>query len=150
MDLALGQSEIEQLPLGMTVVGHSASEESPEYQDPSARSGLRSCRNCIPVYPKKKYYVLPQKSCNSRRHNNVFLVKNRKTGRLMKVAFMNGLKNKRKYRILKAYQRSRDPCGNRPGRVVYRLLNRKTGNPIKADITRGLKNKKRVRILKFS
>ncbi|XP_032578356.1 uncharacterized protein LOC116801635 [Drosophila sechellia] len=140
--------------LGQSISDHADNEVSkpiPEYYGRAQpESGRFSCKKCYPyLYPKDKYYVLPKRTAERIRHNVVFLVKDRRTGRPVKVAFRNGLKNSRNVRVLKAFNNNNDPCRAKPGRCVYRLFNRKTFRTYKADIRTGRKNGIRVSVLKL-
>ncbi|XP_039493077.1 uncharacterized protein LOC120452759 [Drosophila santomea] len=135
------------LTLGQSIGDHADNEVSEQIQPKSRRS---SCKKCYPyLYPKAKYYVLPKRTAEKRRHNVVFLVKDLKTGRPLKVAFRNGLKNNKNVRVLKAFNNNNDPCRAKPGRCVYRLFNRKTLRTYRADLRTSKKNGKRVSVLKL-
>ncbi|XP_017076607.1 uncharacterized protein LOC108111596 [Drosophila eugracilis] len=144
MNLTLGQSISDYLD-------KEESEESPEIHmktKPNSRRG--SCKKCYPyLYPKSKYYVLPKRTGERRPHNVVFILKDQKTGKPVKVAFKHGLKNDRNIRILKGFNNSYQPCRAKPGRCVYRLFNRKTFRTYKVDFKTGFKNRRRVSVLKL-
>lgn len=142
------------LTLGQSISDHADNEVSkpiPEYYGRAQQEPRRSsCKKCYPyLYPKDKYYVLPKRTGERKRHNVVFLVKDRRTGRPVKVAFRNGLKNSRNVRVLKAFNNNNDPCRAKTGRCVYRLFNRKTFRTYKADFRTGRKNGKKATVLKL-
>lgn len=147
MDQTFGQSLIKELSL-ITAADHSSSDEMSGKQNLMEPRSFMSnrCRNCVPVYPKGKYKVLSKNPCQ-RRHNTIFLVKDRQTGRFIKVTFSNGLKNRKNVRIYKAYDNSKGPCKTSDKRTVYHLLNIKTGYPIKIAFSRDKNKKKIARIL---
>ncbi|KPU80420.1 uncharacterized protein Dana_GF27793 [Drosophila ananassae] len=142
-----GQSLIKELSL-TTAADHSSSNEKSGKQNlmEPRSSKWNRCRNCVAVYPKGKYKVLSKNPCQ-RKHNTVFLVKDRQTGSLIKVSFLNGLKDRKNVRIYKAYENSKGPCKTSDKRKVYRLLNIKTGYPVKIDFSRDKNKKKIARIL---
>ncbi|KQS38879.1 uncharacterized protein LOC26526421 [Drosophila erecta] len=144
MNLTLGESIGDQ-------ADNEVSQQIPEYyRRAQPKSRRSSCKKCYPyLYPKDKYYVLPKRTAEKRRHNVVFLVKDLKTGRPVKVAFRNGLKNSRNVRVLKAFNNNKNPCSAKRGRCVYRLFNRKTFRTYKADFRTGKRNGRRVSVLKL-
>ncbi|XP_044314901.1 uncharacterized protein LOC108042535 [Drosophila rhopaloa] len=130
---------------------NESTENHLEIQPKSPKSRRTSCKKCYPyLYPKDKYYVLPKRTGEKKRHNVVFILEDRKTGRPIKVAFKNGLKNNRNIRVLKGFRNSNEPCRDKPGRCVYRLVNRKTFRTYKVDFKKGFKNNRRVNILKLT
>ncbi|KAH8276823.1 hypothetical protein KR026_001440 [Drosophila bipectinata] len=148
MDQTFGQSLVEELPL-TTAADHISSHEKSGVQNLIGPRSSKSnrCRNCVPVYPNEKYKVLFKNPCERRRHSSVFLVKDRKTGRLIKVSFLNGLKNRKNVRMYKAYENSKGPCKTSKKRSVYHLLNIQTGYPVKIEFNRDKNKKKIARIL---
>ncbi|KAH8356397.1 hypothetical protein KR084_010812 [Drosophila pseudotakahashii] len=144
MNLTLGQSISDNVgnePTNPILESHIRSQ-------PKTKRTL--CKKCYPyLYPKKKYYVVPKRTGEKKRHNVVFLLEDRKTGRPIKVAFKHGLKNKKNVRVLKGFNNSIDPCQLGTGRCVYRLFNRKTLRTYRVDFKKGFKNRKRVSVLKL-
>ncbi|XP_052859113.1 uncharacterized protein LOC128266562 [Drosophila gunungcola] len=149
MNLTLGQS-ISEEPLNDNEASNGNTENYIKVQPKSAKFRSTLCTKCYPfLYPKDKYYVLPKRTGTKKRHNVVFLMEDRKTGRTIKVAFKNGLKNDKNVRVLKGFRSLNSPCREKPGRCVYRLVNRKTFRTYKVDFKTGFKNKKKVNIIKL-
>ncbi|KAH8291795.1 hypothetical protein KR054_000739 [Drosophila jambulina] len=110
----------------------------------TSKPGNNGCKKCHLLNPKKEYRVLSQKNNVKKPHNVVFLVEDGKTGRDVKVAFLNGIKNEKGVRVLQSQFKSKTPCQKLSKRCVYRLINRKTGRPFKIDFKKQLKNGKRI------
>ncbi|KAH8374859.1 hypothetical protein KR200_004173 [Drosophila serrata] len=132
MSLTLGQSIAEDISDAIPV-----NDLTPEQS-----SGKDECTKCHLLHPKEEYVVQSQKKDKPNPHNVVFLVKDRKTGRDIKVAFRNGIKNEKGVRVLKTSIKSKNPCHKFSKRCVYRLISRKTGRPYKIDFKKCLKNGK--------
>ncbi|XP_017118670.1 uncharacterized protein LOC108140450 [Drosophila elegans] len=149
MNLTLGQS-ISEEQLNDNEASNENTENHIKVQPKSPKFRRTLCKKCYPyLYPKDKYYVLPKRTGTKKRHNVVFLMEDRKTGRTIKVAFKNGLKNDKNVRVLKGFRSSNNPCREKPGRCVYRLVNRKTFRTYKVDFKTAFKNKKKVNIIKL-
>ncbi|KAH8264115.1 hypothetical protein KR038_003095 [Drosophila bunnanda] len=132
MSLTLGQS-----------VAEVISDAIPENDStPDLSSGKDECKKCHLLYPKEEYLVQTQKNYRRNPHKVVFLVEDRRTGRDIKVAFRNGIKNEKGARVLQASLKLQNPCQKLSKRCVYRLISRKTGRPFKIDFKKCLKNGK--------
>ncbi|XP_050744390.1 uncharacterized protein LOC127011504 [Drosophila biarmipes] len=144
LNLTLGQAISDYLD-------NEVSRKTPEnHIRTQPKSRRTSCKKCYPyLYPKKNYYVVQKRTGEKRRHNVVFMLTDRRTGRPVKVAFKHGLRNKRGVRVLKGFNSTNDPCRLNQGRCVYRLFNRKNFRTYRVDFRTGLKNRRRVSVLKL-